>query len=127
MIPTCSRTTLGVLTRTYLRTSGPSTSAVCAWTSCECHQPARHRMRYSRAASFRDHPPADTHVASIVLRLHAFVSESMGRKLISDHLAALHHESDAFQLANLSNGVTGNSDKIGKFPRLNRADTVAPT
>jgi hypothetical protein len=32
----------------------------------------------------------------------------MRRKPISNHLAALHDESDAFQLANISNGVSSN-------------------
>jgi len=41
-------------------------------------------------------------------------------------LAALHHESDAFELANISNGVARNRNQICKFPGLNRADAVAP-
>ena len=39
----------------------------------------------------------------------------MCRKLVANHLAALHHESDAFELANIGDGIAGNGDDVGEF------------
>src|SRR5215471_13263421 len=114
MIRTCSRITLGALTRTYLRTSAPRTSAVFAHTICECHNTdPRHQVRHVSSVSLRDRWTADVHAASVVVRsspVHleaallgscvcftsagapALICLSMRGKLISNDLAALHHE-----------------------------------
>ncbi len=42
-------------------------------------------------------------------------------KVISDHLAILHHETDAFQFGNVGDRISSNGYEIGKLPRLNRA------
>ena len=51
----------------------------------------------------------------------------MPRKVISDHLAALHYEPDSLQFSNFGKRVTGDSDQIGKFSGLDCAYAVLPT
>ena len=50
----------------------------------------------------------------------------MQRKIIPDHLAVFHHESNALELANVGDRISSNGDKISKFTGLNRAHTVLP-
>src|SRR4029077_12860272 len=50
----------------------------------------------------------------------------MRRKVISNHLAAFHHEADTLQFVNVRNGVARNGDEIGEFAGLDSADAVLP-
>ena len=50
----------------------------------------------------------------------------MRDKVISNHLAAFHHEANAFQFANVSDRITGNRYQIGEFCGLDRANAVLP-
>ena len=50
----------------------------------------------------------------------------MRRKVVSDHLTILHHESNALQFGNVGGWISGHSDQISKFPWFNRADAILP-
>jgi hypothetical protein len=47
-------------------------------------------------------------------------------KIIPDHSAILHHESNSLELSYLSDRVSCNGNKIGKFSRLDRSDAILP-
>jgi hypothetical protein len=46
----------------------------------------------------------------------------MRREVVSDHLTILHHESNALQLGDVGDWISGHSDQISKFSWFNRAD-----
>src|SRR5205807_9799233 len=48
------------------------------------------------------------------------------RKLVLDYFAVLHYKSNSLQLGNVGDGISGDGDEIGKFPRLKRADAILP-
>ena len=50
----------------------------------------------------------------------------MQRKIIPDHLAVLHHESNSLQLATIRDWISCNGNDISKFPGLNRTHAVLP-
>ena len=45
----------------------------------------------------------------------------MRRKIVPDHLAILHYESNSLQFADVGDRISSNGDKIGKLARLTRA------
>ena len=47
-------------------------------------------------------------------------------KIIPDYLALLHHESNTFEFGDVSDWITSDSYKVGKFSWLNRADAILP-
>src|SRR5207245_3315689 len=55
------------------------------------------------------------------------VATLMRSKVVSDHLAVFHHESNSFQFSNVGDRVSGNGDEIRKFAWLNPAHAVLPT
>ena len=44
----------------------------------------------------------------------------MRDEVISNHLAVLHHEPNAFQLGDVGDRITGDRYQIGEFSRLDR-------
>src|SRR5439155_18058784 len=63
------------------------------------------------------------------LTIRRFVVVSFGMiilKVISDDLAILHHETDAFQFGNVCDWISCNGYEISKFPWLNRAHAILP-
>jgi hypothetical protein len=42
----------------------------------------------------------------------------MRRKIVPDHLAILHYESNSLQFADVGDRISSNGDKIGKLARL---------
>src|ERR1700720_3765089 len=51
---------------------------------------------------------------------------SMRRKVIADHLAVLHHESNPLQFRDVGDRVSTDGDEVCKFPRLNRTYAILP-
>lgn len=51
----------------------------------------------------------------------------MRSKIISNYLAVLHYELDAFQFRNIRDWVARDCDNIGELARLDYADAVRPS
>ena len=45
-------------------------------------------------------------------------------KVVSDDFAVFHHEANAFEFGDVRERITGDGNKIGKFPRLDRSDAI---
>ena len=50
----------------------------------------------------------------------------MRRKVIPNHSAILHHESNVLEFGNIDDRISGNRDEIGKFPWLNSTHAALP-
>src|SRR5215469_1216130 len=47
-------------------------------------------------------------------------------EFVPDYIAVLHHELDAFQLSDVSDGIASNGDEVGEFARLNGPHLILP-
>src|SRR5262249_2394736 len=49
------------------------------------------------------------------------LTTSTRREIVSHHLPVLHHESNTLELADVGDGISGNSDEVGELAGLDRA------
>src|SRR5580765_971117 len=98
----------GGMSRSTVRTIAPFGKAL--WAPFDCA---------------RDAPKTEPNRVTASRRVSFFAS--VHAKIISDHLSIFHDEPHTLELVNVGEGIAGDGDKIGKCPRLDRANAVLPT
>src|ERR1700758_2430825 len=60
------------------------------------------------------------------LKSKGSAAPSMRRKIVADNLAVLHHESNALDLRNVSDRISGHGNDVGKFAGFNGTNAILP-